>query len=152
MIRDLCNHLSKKSLLKRISNEMSMEEDHVIRSIINYSDKSHYEETFHRTALAWANENDDPISVSDLLHLIKATHPSKEEGLRCIKQQITNDKLLFWITRTFSRFYPNSPGKMWSKAFIISLITLGISYFGFIFDIYTDFELTYDVSKERHKH
>ena len=146
MIRDLCNHLSKKSLLKRISNEMSMEEDHVIRSIINYSDKSHYEETFHRTALAWANENDDPISVSDLLHLIKATHPSKEEGLRCIKQQITNDKLLFWITRTFSRFYPNSPGKMWSKAFIISLITLGISYFGFIFDIYTDFELTYDYS------
>ena len=123
-----------------------MEEDNVLRSIINYSDKSHYEETFHRTALAWANENDDPISVSDLLHLIKATHPTKEEGLRCIKQQITNDKLLFWITRTFSRFYANSPGKMWSKAFIISLITLGISYFGFIFDLYTDFDLTYDYS------
>ena len=127
MIRDLCNHLSKKSLLKRISNEMNMEEDQVIRSIINYSDKDHHEETFHRTALAWANENDDPISVSDLLHLIKATHPSKEDGLRCIKQQITNDKLLFWVTRTFSRFYLNSPGKMWSKAFIISFITLGIS-------------------------
>ena len=146
MIRDLCNHLSKKSLLRRISNEMTMAEDQVIRSIINYSDKGHYEETFHTTALAWANENDDPISVSDLLHLIKATHPSKEDGLRCIKQQITNDKLLFWITRTFSRFYPNSPGKMWSKAVIISFITLGISYFGFIFDIYTDFELTYDYS------
>ena len=146
MIRDMCNHLSKKSLLTRISNAMNMEEDMVIRSIVNFSDKNHYEETFHRTALAWANENDDPISVTDLLHLIKATHPSKEEGLRCIKQQITNDKLLFWITRTFSRFYPNSPGKMWSKAFIISFLTLGISYFGFIFDIYTDFQLTYDYS------
>ena len=136
-------HLSNKSIIERLSVSGKPRRT-VIGDIIHYYDKNHPIETFWKTALAWANENDDPISVSDLLHLEFEAHEDKEEGLRSIKHQLTNDKLLFWITRTFTRFYPKSPCIMWTKAIIMSLFQLGISYFFFIFDIYTDIQLTND--------
>ena len=143
MARDLCIQMSKKSL-KRAANAMKLQRDQILAKIIHYHDKDHFDETFHKTALAWANENDDPITVSDLLHLEKSTHEDKEEGLQCIKGQLTNDRLLYWITRTFTRFYPHSPCKMWTKALIISVLQICISYFLFIFDIFTDFQLKED--------
>ena len=132
MIRELCMLLSHKSILRRMRN--NMEEKEVVRKVIHFHSREHFEEKFHKTALAWANENDDPISVSDLLNLEHVTHNSKEEGLTCIKQQLTNDRLLCWITRTFSRFYPSNPCTVWTKAIIFSLLQLGLSYFLFIFD------------------
>ena len=113
-------HLSNKSIIERLSVSGKPRRT-VIGDIIHYYDKNHPIETFWKTALAWANENDDPISVSDLLHLEFEAHEDKEEGLRSIKHQLTNDKLLFWITRTFTRFYPKSPCIMWTKAIIMSL-------------------------------
>ena len=144
MVRDLCMLISNKSNLKRMCSYSGLKENEVISKIIHFSIKDHFEEKFQKTALAWANENDDPISVSDLLNLVHAAHSSKEEGLLFIKQQLTNDKLLFWITRTYSRFYQSPACTVWTRAIIITLIQLGLSYFSFIFDIYTDIQLTND--------
>merc|ERR550539_1401076 len=116
----------------------------VIGQIIHYQDQAHHEKTFHKTSLAWANENDDPITASDLIHLEYRHHRDKEEGICCIKKQLTNDRLLFWITRTFSKFYPTVSFKKWCQAIFVSLIQLGISYFFFIFDLVSDYQLTKD--------
>ena len=78
-----------------------MSEQDVVKQVIHYNQPNHFEKTFHKTALAWANENDDPISASDLLHLEYQSHPEKAEGLSCMKKQLTNDKLLYWITLAF---------------------------------------------------
>ena len=144
MIRDLSMQLSNKILVDRISSGSSISADLVIERVIHFQDKENREETFHKTALAWANENDDPISLSDLLHLEYTIHPTLKEGLESIKKQLTNDKLLYWITRTFSRYYQRSPALAWCRAIFISLFQLGLSYFFFIFDVYTDIQLTSD--------
>ena len=130
--------LSNNSLIGRIRDPF------VIGQIIHYQDTCHHEKTFHKTSLAWANENDDPITASDLIHLEYRHHQDKEEGISCIKKQLTNDRLLFWITRTFSRFYPRVSFQKWCQAIFVSLIQLGISYFFFIFDLVSDYQLTKD--------
>ena len=59
-----------------------------------------------------------------------------------MKMQLTNDKLLFWITRTFSKYYQSSSCTRWSTAVFMSILQLGLSYFYFVFDIYSDYQLT----------
>ena len=144
MVRDLSMLLSNKSIITRISQASDVQEEEVIGEIIHYLDQSHQDKTFHKTGLAWANENDDPITASDLIHLEYSHHIEKDEGLRCIKKQLTNDKLLFWITRTFSRFYPTPNYKKWCQAVLVSALQIGFSYFFFIFDIVSDYQLTVD--------
>ena len=61
-----------------------------------------------------------------------------------MKKQLTNDKLLFWIIGTYSKFYPTGNLKKWCQAIIVSLIVLGISYFPFIFDLVSDGQLAQD--------
>ena len=138
--------LSNKSIIGRISCDSKVEDCArlVIGQIIHYQDTTHHEKTFHKTSLAWANENDDPITASDLIHLEYRHHQDKEEGISCIKKQLTNDRLLFWITRTFGKFYPTVSFKKWCQAIFVSLIQLGVSYFFFIFDLVSDYQLTKD--------
>ena len=70
-------------------------EKEVVYEVVHFYEADHFEKTFQKTALAWANENDDPISASELLHFEHQTHESKKEGLQCMKNQLTNDKLLY---------------------------------------------------------
>ena len=136
--------LSNKLIITRISNASHVQEKEVIGVIIHYVDQSHPVKTFHKTGLAWANENDDPITASDLIHLEYSHHTEKDEGIRCIKKQLTNDTLLFWITRTFSRFYPTPKRKKWCQAFLVSVLQIGLSYYLFYMDIISDYELALD--------
>ena len=121
-----------------------MTKKEIIYNAVHYLDKTHFEKTFHKTALAWTNENDDPISASDLLHFEYQTHDSKREGLHCMKEQLTNDKLLYWMTRTFSKFYTTPSYIRWSSAILVSILQLGLSYFFYLFDIVSDLALTND--------
>ena len=116
----------------------------MVGEVIHYLDKTHPDRTFHKTGLAWANENDDPISASDLIHLEYRHHTDKDQGICCIKKQLTNDTLLFWIVRTFSRFYPSVSLNKWCQAVFVSLLQLGFSYAFFIFDIVSDYQLARD--------
>ena len=110
-----------------------MAEDEVVKQVIHFNQNDHFEKTFHKTALAWTNENDDPISASDLLHLEYQSHSSKPEGLSCMKKQLTNDKLLYWMTRTYSKFYPTPNYILWISAILMSFFQLGFSYFFYTF-------------------
>ena len=115
----------------------------VLKDVTHFpKNRDHFERTFTKTALAWANENDDPISASDLLHLEYQCHTSKSEGLSCIKKQLTNDKLLYWITRTYSKFYPKQKCFTFLAALLASCTQLGLSYGFFVFDIHSDYQLT----------
>jgi len=140
-VRELCRTLTSKGLIQKLK----MSEQDVVKQVIHYNQPNHFEKTFHKTALAWANENDDPISASDLLHLEFQSHPEKSEGLSCMKKQLTNDKLLYWITRTYSKFYPTSNCIRWTTAIITSCFQLVFcGYFLYTFDIYSDYQLTTD--------
>ena len=75
----------------------------LVSSVVHYADRGHDQATFHKTCLAWCNENDDPVSASELLQLEQRVHRDLRDGLACIKGQLDNDRLLFWITRTYSR-------------------------------------------------
>lgn len=127
-----------------LTSSCKKSEEKIISEVIHFSKDDHFEKTFHKTALAWTNENDDPISASDLLHLEYRSHTSKSDGLSCMKKQLTNDKLLYWMTRTYSKFYPTPNLTLWITAITVSFFQLGISYFFYIFDIYSDYQLTTD--------
>ena len=144
VLRVLCQYLSRGSCFQRIINQFCLTEKDILYEVVHYLDATHFEKTFHKTALAWTNENDDPISASDLLHFEYQTHETKREGLNCMKNQLTNDKLLYWMTRTFSKFYPTPNYILWTTASIVSCLQLGLSYFFYLFDIVSDLQLTRD--------
>ena len=59
-----------------------------------------------------------------------------------MKNQLTNDKLLYWITRTFSRFYTTPSFYRWVTALFVSCFQLGFSSYGsYIFDVVSDLAL-----------
>jgi len=143
-VRELCKLLTSKSSIQKLSMTNRLTEEEVVKQVIHFTQEDHFEKTFHKTALAWTNENDDPISASDLLHLEYQSHSSKAEGLSCMKKQLTNDKLLYWMSRTYSKFYPTPNYILWVSAIVISIFQLGFSYFFYVFDILSDYQLTTD--------
>ena len=144
-LRQICQLLSRGKCSKpfeRLMTHSHFTETEVLYEVVHFYEPDHFEKTFHKTALAWTNENDDPISASELLHFEHDTHESKKEGLQCMKNQLTNDKLLYWITRTFSRFYSTPKVNRWATAVIVPFFQLGVfSYGSYIFDVVSDLAL-----------
>ena len=144
-LRQICQLISQGQCSKafeRLMRFSHLTEKEVVYGVVHFYEADHFEKTFQKTALAWANENDDPISASELLHFEHQTHDSKKEGLQCMKNQLTNDKLLYWITRTYSRFYTTPTVNRWFTAIMVSTLQLGIfSYGSYIFDVVSDLAL-----------
>ena len=76
------------------------------------------------------------------------THPTlyRKEGLQCLRQQLTGDELLVWTTETFTMFY----SRTWAQSVILpllGLIPLLLSIASFVYDYYSDVELTIEYYK-----
>ena len=89
-------------------------------------------------------ENNDRLCTTEILHQEFECHQDdRKEGLNCLRQQLTGDELLTWTIETFTMFYE----KTWAQMFVfplLGLIPVLLSIFTFVFDYYSDFELTYE--------
>ena len=78
----------------------------LLHKVLLHCDKSHPDETFTKTALEWAVENNDRLCTTEILHQEFECHrASKFAGLSCLRRQLTGDELLMWTIETFTMFY-----------------------------------------------
>ena len=119
--------------------------------IIHYTKKDTNSSVFCKTALSWANENNDRTTCLDLLRLEKQVHDGKDdslkEGLRSLKSQLHSDSLLPWIIETYQDFYNPGPGR-WIMAIASVLCELVfVSYIPYLYDMYSDIYLAVQYHK-----
>ena len=83
---------------------------------------------------------------------------SKVEGLNCLRNQLTGDELLMWTIETFNMFYKKvvcsypsrvSAQTWYGRRILPMFYTLPLiySYFSFLYDNYSDIELSYSYYK-----
>ena len=78
----------------------------LLHKVLLHCDKNHPDETFTKTALEWAVENNDRLCTTEILHQEFECHrASKFAGLSCLRRQLTGDELLMWTIETFTMFY-----------------------------------------------
>ena len=66
-----------------------------LHKVMSYCNKSHKDDTFHKTPLEWAVKNQDKYLISELLrHEYKWHKESKEQGLLCLQSQLTHEEAL----------------------------------------------------------
>eukprot|EP00094_Tigriopus_californicus_P001992 TCALIF_01920-PA protein Name:"Similar to ANK2 Ankyrin-2 (Homo sapiens)" AED:0.42 eAED:0.42 QI:11/0.75/0.4/0.8/1/1/5/0/1087 len=77
-----------------------------LHKILLYCDKHNEDDTFTKTALEWAVENDDRLCTTEILHQeFKCHQNDKKAGLNCLRRQLRGDELLVWTIETFTMFY-----------------------------------------------
>ena len=82
------------------------------------------------------------LCTTEILHQEYECHQNdRKEGLQCLRQQLNGDELLIWTIETFTMFY----NRTWAQTVIfplMGLIPLFFSIFTFVYDYYSDMELT----------
>ena len=123
-------------------NKISAPNEAELNHIIHYKSKCKPGTTFSKTALNWANENNDRVVALELLKLEKNIHHNKQCGLECLKDSLSSDALLPWIIETYHSFYEKTEGFLKVTAGITVFFELVLfSYMPFLYDFYSDVTL-----------
>ena len=144
----LCMHLTaatrevRPDLVRILFNHVTNPQE--LHSILLFKDETNDDETYTKTALEWAVENNDRLCTTEILHQEYECHQNdRKAGLNCLRMQLTGDELLEWTIETFTMFY----SKTWAQSVVfplLGLIPLIFSISTFVFDYYSDFELSYE--------
>lgn len=115
-----------------------------LHKILLYCDKNNEDDTFTKTALEWAVENDDRLCTTEILHQeFKCHQNDKKAGLNCLRRQLRGDELLVWTIETFTMFYDRTFAQR-TVIPIFGIFPLLLSIFTFVFDYYSDLELIFE--------
>eukprot|EP00095_Tigriopus_kingsejongensis_P004696 maker-scaffold276_size226481-snap-gene-0.17 protein:Tk04696 transcript:maker-scaffold276_size226481-snap-gene-0.17-mRNA-1 annotation:"hypothetical protein" len=112
-----------------------------LHRLLLFCDKSSEDETFTKTALEWAVENNDRLCTTEILHQEFHCHKEdKRAGLTCLRRQLRGDELLIWTIETFTMFYERTFAQR-TVIPMFGLLPLLLSIFTFVFDYYSDIDL-----------
>jgi len=95
---------------------------------------------FTKTALNWANENQEMAKIIELLKMEHSFHKDdKTQGLECLQRNLSTDALQSDIIKFFGDLYDTAPWKRNLKAFFLMFGEVGLlSYLPVMFDMYSD--------------
>ena len=111
--------------------------------VMSYNNKSHKDDTFHKTALEWAVKNKDNYMVSELLrHEYEYHQENKEQGLLCLQSQLTHEENLKQIISQFTNQYPKTQNEKRLNGFLAVLPILW-AFSLYLYDIVFDGVLTH---------
>ena len=112
--------------------------------IVHYRPMRNDGSTFSKTALNWANENNDKSIALELLKLEKHLHHDRNCGLECLKETLSSDTLLPWILETYKSFYSPGNYQIFSGILGVFFELVMFSYLPFLYDYYSDVTLAFD--------
>jgi len=119
---------------------------HDLDRIIHYTVKNHH--IFSKTALNYANQNDDRVIGLELLQLEKQVHQDKNKGLYCIKETLDSGPLLSWIIQTYKDFFPDKNKLKTIGIAVWTFIKVGLlSFLPLLFDLISDINLASDYAR-----
>ena len=119
---------------------------HELDHIIHYTVENHH--IFSKTALNYANQNDDRVLGLELLQLEKQVHQDKNKGLYCIKETLDSGPLLSWIIQTYKDFFPDKNKLKTIGIAVWTLIKVGLlSFLPLLFDLISDINLASDYAR-----
>ena len=114
-----------------------------------YSDKDHKNDALRKTPIEWAQANKDKNIITLIMQKEHKIHENrKDEGLRCLKSQLTHDEDLKTLLRQFTDMYKKTK----REKFMIGLqavIPVLISFALYIYDIISDSTLSSDYNMRR---
>lgn len=77
------------------------------------------------------------LCTTEILHQEFECHrSSKDDGLKCLRRQLTGDELLTWTIETFTMFYPKSFAQK-NIMPLFDLVPLFVSFSTFVYDYYS---------------
>jgi hypothetical protein len=116
-----------------------------LAQILHFTTRHHRDSAvFSKTALNWANENNDRFMALELLKLERGIHASEVEGLECLRAHLSRDALLPWIIESYGKFYDQPAASRRCEAFVTVFTVLVIlSYLPFVVDLYSDVNLVF---------
>ena len=119
---------------------------HELDHIIHYTVENHH--IFSKTALNYANQNDDRVLGLELLQLEKQVHQDKNKGLYCIKETLDSGPLLSWIIQTYKDFFPDKNKLKTIGIAVWIFIKVGLlSFLPLLFDLISDINLASDYAR-----
>ena len=119
---------------------------HELDHIIHYTVENHH--IFSKTALNYANQNDDRVLGLELLQLEKQVHQDKNKGLYCIKETLDSGPLLSWIIQTYKDFFPDKNKLKTIGIAVWTLIKVGLlSFLPLLVDLISDINLASDYAR-----
>ena len=96
-----------------------------------------------KTALNWANENDDMSMALELVRLEKLVHQDKLSGHECFKQTLSETTLKSWIKNTYDNFFPDEKcAAFFAIAWLLSKLFF-FYYLPIFYDYYSDITLAF---------
>ena len=111
---------------------------HGLHWVMSYCNKSHKDDTFHKTALEWAVKNKDNYMISELLrHEYKYHKDDKEEGLLCLQKQLTHEEGLKPTITQFTNQYPKTQNEKRLAGFLAVLpilVPISLYHYDIVFD------------------
>ena len=108
-------------------------------TILTYSVANHEDTTFRKTPLQWAVQNHDLFSLIEFLRIEKEYHDNKEDGLYCLRHQLTNDLNLNLAIGQFGVLYENEKSSCEQRMEALPIITpLIISFTLYCLDVNGD--------------
>ena len=114
-------------------------------TILTYSVANHEDTTFRKTPLQWAVENHDLFSLIEFLRIEKEYHENKEDGLYCLRHQLTNDLNLNLAIGQFGVLYEKEKSSCEHRMEALPiLIPLVISFALYCIDVNGDKTLSFE--------
>ena len=109
-----------------------------LHKVMSYCNKSHMDDTFHKTPLEWAVKNQDKYLISEFLrHEYKWHKESKEEGLLCLQSQLTYEESLKPTIMQFTDQYPKMQNEKRVAGFM-AVLPLLLPFCMYFYDIVFD--------------
>ena len=114
-----------------------------------YFDKNHKNDALRKTPIEWALSNKDKNIITLIMQKEHKIHEDKkDEGLRCLKSQLTHDEDLKSIIRQFTDMYKKTRGEKFMTG-LLAIIPVLISFATYLYDVFSDSTLSSDYNMRR---
>ena len=114
-----------------------------MHDVLTMHEKRNNEATFRKAPIEWVVQNQDEIGIGELLSQEKNLHENVEDGLSCLRKNLSNDEKLKSTVKQFSGLYKKANNVIIFLG-LLSILPILSSIFYFFVDLFSDINLTHE--------